>query len=256
MAFKNNRLVTRKPKNDKEIRDKISSTINRLGSEKDKEYFSQMLFDLVKNNSVPLEVFDSLPINSAKSGKTRFDQIYDASMFLATPNYRKETLEALIGEIKDGEEEQIKIWRVVFPAKLQIPSVIIRAKSFQDAFALGCDYGCRVSLRQERKIPIDMTMRVLFMGEKSVRRHLSLRWANRVQKRKQLQLEGREFTFKQVTGARLAALEHKDHPNRSISYYAELKDLARVRTKAGLIRLSSIEHEYKSDATIVDEETE
>lgn len=256
MPFNQKRMRTKAQKSDREIKKIIDAKCKKIGSLKDRDYFASMMLDLVRNNMIPVEVFESIPEPANLAKKSRFDQIYDAAMHIVTPNYRKDTLEALLGEIKEGEEDSIKIWRVVFPSKLGIPSVILRASSFQDAFALGCDYACRVALRQNRKIPIDLTVRVLFMGEKAVRRFLSLRWANRVQKRKQYQLEGREFTSKQIQGARLAALEAKGNPNRSIANYAELKDLLKLREKAGLVRISAVEHEYKISEIIDDDSTE
>lgn len=219
----------------------IRETLKRLKSRRDAEYFREMLIDLISNNAIPIELLREIPVSSGITGKTRFDQIYDASMFLAFPNYREDTLRKMMG---DDYDEDMKVWRIVIPEKFKISHVIIRARTFQDAFALGCDYACRASLRLFRSIPSDLTIRVQFMTEKSMRRHLGLRWANRVKKRKQLQLKGREFTAKQIHGARLAALGHTSNdPRRTIARYADVKDLVRAREKAGLVRVSAVEFE-------------
>jgi hypothetical protein len=230
-----------RPKKEPLVKDRIETALDRLGSRKDREYFSEMLKDLIDNNSIPAELLDFIPLNSGLTGKTRFDQLYDASMYLAFPPYREDTLKRMLGEDPDPE---LKVWRVVLPEKFQVAHVIIRAASYQDAFALACDYACRVSLRLYRKIPVDLTIRVMFMGEKALRRHLGLRWANRIKKRKQLQLEGREYSMRQVNGARLAAIgHHNNDPRRSIAKYADVRDLVRTREKAGLVRISAVESE-------------
>ncbi len=219
----------------------IEKALKRCGSHKDKDYFRSILKDLIQNNSIPVELLQSLPVNAGEVGKTRFDQIFDAAMILAFPDYREETLKQFLGETFDKD---MRVWRVVLPEKFNITHVFIRAKSYQDAFALACDYACRVSLRLYRKIPTDLTVRVMFITEKALRRHLGMRWANRVKKRKQLQLNGREFTAKQVNGARIAALGHfSNDSNRSIAKYAEVRDLVRVRQRAGLVKLSAVELE-------------
>jgi hypothetical protein len=88
----------------------------------------------------------------------------------------------------------------------------------------------------------------MFVTEKALRRHLNVRWANRVKKRHTLQIGAREFTTKQVNGARIAALGHSHNdPRRSIAKYAEVRDLVRTRVKAGLVKLSSVELETLKD---------
>lgn len=223
------------------LHEKISKAIERCGSKKDAKYFKEILEDLIKNNAIPVALLDSIPVNSGECGKTRFDQIFDAAMFLAFPQYREETLKAFLANISDYD---IKIWRVILPEKFKITHVFIRAKSYQEAFSMACDYVCRVHLRLYRQIPTDLTIRVMFIGEKALRRHLGMRWANRVRKRKTLQLKSREFTQKQVHGARIVALGHaQSDPRRSIAKYAEIRDLVRVRQKAGLVRMSTVELE-------------
>jgi hypothetical protein len=209
-----------------------------IGMEKDTEYFMSIITDLIINNAVPIELIKNVPQKASLIGKSRFDQLYDASMSLAFPSYGEETLQKLIS----GNTEDTKIWRAVYPEKYKLSHVLIRASSYQEAFALACDFGCRVSLRIYKTIPSDMTIRVSFMSEKAVRRYLKIRWANRLNKRRKLQLVGREFTSKEVSGAKLIALGHRDS-NYSIIKYSEKIDLSRIKKKHGVIRSSKVEHE-------------
>lgn len=214
--------------------------MKRVASVKDAPYFREILLGLVRNHAVPLELLEHVPMPAGEVGKTRFDQLFDAAMFLAFPGYRKETLEKLLGP---GETRGTHIWRVLLPPRFKVAQVLIRADTYPEAFAFACDYVCRVSLRLYKKVPADMTIRVMFMGERALRRFLDMRWASRTHKRKQLKLEGREFTYRQVNGARLAALGHPRGQTRALAKYVEMKDLQRVREGAGLVRVSSVESE-------------
>jgi hypothetical protein len=220
----------------------ISKCLKRISGPKDRSYFKQFLERIVENNVIPIELLETIPKSVISAKKTRFDQIYDTVTYLVFPKYRKETLKKLLGpelEIKDD----IKIWRVLLPDKFKISHVLIRANSYQQAFALGCDYACRMSLRMYGKIPTDLTIRVQFVSEKAIRRMLELRWANRVHKRKQLQLIGREYSSKEIVGARLAAVGHPIQSCYSIAKYAENKDLKKLLCKEEILRISSVETE-------------
>jgi len=100
-----------------------------------------------------------------------------------------------------------------------------------------------MSLRLYKEIPYDLTVRIQFVSEKAVRRMLKLRWANRVARRKQLQLIGRVYTPKEVTGARLVALGDPKTPEHSIFKYAEARDLRKILKIQEKIRVSSVETE-------------
>jgi hypothetical protein len=232
--------VKRKP-TETEIRTTIEKVIKRCGSKIDTPYWRGFLVGLIKSNAVPLIIFENIPLQAGKASRTRFDQVFGAAMSLAFPGYRKDTLRALLGPSDDFES--IQIWRAVFPAKFGLAHILIRANSYQQAFAFACDYACRASLRLFYRIPNDLTIRLIFMSEKAIRRHLSMRWANRVHKRKQFQLGVREFTPKQINGARLFALGKQGTEEYSIAKYSEEQDLRRVREKTGLVRISSVEHE-------------
>lgn len=214
----------------------------RIAGPRDFAYFKAMLEELIRNNTIPIDIVDFIPEPITKTGKTRFDQLYDAAMFLVFPQYRQETLIRLIGP-NAKENLEVKIWRVMLPEKFELSHVLLRAPSFQEAFSLGCDYACRMSLRLYQKIPSDLTIRVQFVSEKAIRRMLDMRWANRVKKRKQLQLEGREYTPKELLGARLAAIGNPKNASHSIAKYAENKDLKTIRRNLGVVRVSAIESE-------------
>ena len=196
---------------------------------------------MVYQGVVPLDLLQRVPLPAQEAGKTRFDQLYAAAMALVFPDYREETLRRFL-----GPEEQItedKIWRVCFPEKFKIAHVYMRAGSFQQAFALGCDYACRLSLRIFGAVPHDLTIRVMFVSERALRRFLDMRWASKTHVRMQLKMVGREFTPRMLNGARLAALGPPDAPMYSIAKYAEMKDLDKVRKSAGRVRRSSVESE-------------
>jgi hypothetical protein len=177
----------------------------------------------------------------------RLGLIHDACMSLAFPDYREETLSALLGSV-EPENSETKIWRVIFPEKFKLIHILIRADSFPQAYASACDYACRMSLRMFKKIPSDLTIRVIFMSEKAIRRHLDMRWANRVNRRKKLQLDSREFTDRQISGARLCALGLPTGRDYGIIKYTETQDLRMIKLKKNRSRKSVIEHEsFKSD---------
>lgn len=224
-----------------EIRAAVEKAIKRCGSRIDAPYWRGFLNGLVRNNAIPINLLEDMPLRAGKACRTRFDQVFGASMALAFPNYREDTLIALLGPSEDLTD--VKIWRAVFPSKYGLAHILIRAPSYQQAFGFACDYACRASLRLFHRIPADLTVRIMFMSEKAIRRHLKMRWANRVNKRKQLQLGAREFTPKQLNGARIFALGKQGTEEYSVARYSEEQDLRRVREKAGLIRRSSIEHE-------------
>lgn len=236
------RTSSRPKKREKSPKERLEEYIRRASSPKDRDYFRAMFVDFINNNTIPLDLLKEIPIPAYTSGKTRFDQLYDAAMSLAFPGYRNETLEKLLGPAAKISSKT-KIWRVIFPPKFKLSHVLIRANSYQQAFALGCDYACRMSLRLYRKVPSDITIRVQFVSEKAVRRMLDMRWANRVKRRKELQLEGRIYTPKELRGARLVALGQPDQPEYRIAKYAEARDLKNILRKHNKVRVSSVETE-------------
>lgn len=251
MSASNKKEVKQKGRGDLEIdpeeMDKrIEEALHRIAplSPKIRSYFRGLLKKMITSNAVPIELFEGIPLEPGAVGKTRFDQIYDASMYLAFPGYRKTTLKKLLGPgIHFGPDT--KIWRAIFPEKFGVSHVIIRAPTYQRAFALACDYACRMSLRSFGNIPPDLTIRVIFMTEKAIRRMLHLRWANRVIKRRKLQLIGRVYSHNEVMGAKYAALGNPKEPEHSIAKYVEGKDLERIMSMKEKVRISAVEAEVR-----------
>jgi hypothetical protein len=235
--------LKREKDNKQKLLDKaIEDCVYRASSSKEREYFRAMIVELVKNNVIPKELLDAVPARPEDTQKTRFEQLYDMALFLAFPGYDHETLRKLLGP-ESEDLEDLKIWRVMLPPKFKITHVLIRATDFRQAFALGCDYACRMSLRLYRKIPVDLTIRIQFVSLRSVRRMLELRWANRMQLRRKYRLVGREFTSKELTGARMVALGSPTHPEYNIFKYAEWRDLIKILKSGNQIRISSVETE-------------
>lgn len=231
-----------KEEREEKLQKALDEAVKRMASGKrEKEYFRPLLEDLVRNNAIPVELLSSVPERPSEVGKTRFDQLYDAAMDLAFPGYRKETLQRMLGP--DQVRPGTKVWRVVFPEKFGLSHVLIRAETFQEAFALGCDYACRASLRTHRKIPSDLTVRVMIVTERALRRKLDMRWANRVKKQNHFKLEARIFTPKELAGARMAAMGHPKDPARRLARYVESKDLLTVAKRKGVTKTTVVEAE-------------
>lgn len=216
----------------------VGKSINeKIGKKKESETIKKFITELIKNKVIPIELLDVAPDKPQNIGKTKFDQIYDAAKQVAFPGYANNTISYLL-----GQDVETKIWRAVFPQKFKISNVLIRADNFQHAFALACDYACRYFLRAHKKYPNDLQIRVMFVSERALRRYLKVKHANRVNKRKKLNLEGRTFTHREITGARLAALGDPDQPEYSIFKYMEKQDLRNL-TRIKIERTSRIESE-------------
>lgn len=220
----------------------LIQAVKRSASPKDAQYWIDFLRELIINNTIPIDLLKDIPLKAGKAGKTRFDQVYAASMFLAFPGYRERTLKQLLGP-RAEISPSTKIWKAIFPVKFNLAHILIRADTFQQAFAFACDYGCRATLRIHKKIPSELTIQIRFVSEIGVRRKLKLSSANKLLKQKNLRLIAKEFTPKQVNGARLFALGIKGTDEYAIAKYSELKDLRWVMNLKHLYRLSSIENE-------------
>jgi len=231
----------RRPLDRAEVDKRITTCLKRLRCGKDAPYFRSLLEAMIYQGVIPEDLLKTLPVPAQNGGKTRFDQLYGAAMSLMFPEYREETLRRFLGPGVPIDED--KVWRICFPEKFRVAHVFMRAGSFQQAFALGCDYACRLSLRAFGVIPADLSIRVMFVSERALRRILDMRWAAKTHKRMQLKLVGREFTPRMLDGARLAALGPPDAPMHSIARYAEIKDLEKVRKSKGLVRRSPVESE-------------
>lgn len=236
--------VSPEPLSEEEVKEKVEKCIKRIAGPTEAAYLRIFLTEVVLNHAIPIKLLEYIPAPASEVGKTRFDQIYDAAIALIFPGYSDGTLEKLLGP---KPKKGIKIWRVILPEKFKMTHVLVRAESFQHAFALGCDYACRMSLRLYGKIHIDMTIRVIYMTERSLRRYLELRWANKTSRRRKFKLEGREITQKQINGVRLFAIGTKTNSLYSVARYCEKKDLDRIRKSKGLTRESSIELESRKN---------
>lgn len=235
--------MARQSKNLSEIqKEAVKRAVKRAASKTDTSYWTEFLTELVLNNSIPAELLENIPLKAGKIGKTRFDQLYAASMFLIFPGYREKTLKQLLGP-KAEINSNTKIWKAIFPIKFGLAHILIRADSFQEAFAFACDYACRASLRIFKKIPTDLTVRIRFVSEIGIRRRLQLSQANKILKQKNLRLEAREFTPKQINGARLFALGIYGTEKYAIAKYTEIQDLRWIRARKNMQRISSIEYE-------------
>lgn len=195
---------------------------------------------MVYQGVIPADLLRSVPVQPQEGGKTRFDQLYAAAMSLVFPEYRPDTLERFLGQ---QPPKGIKIWRICFPAKFQMTHVYMRAECFQEAFALGCDYACRASLRVFGQIPTDLTIRVMAVSERSLRRYLDIRWISKNHRRLQMKTLGKQFTPKMMYGARLAALGHPKTSVYALARYVEMKDLEKIRHLLGVVRVSAVESE-------------
>lgn len=230
--------------NREEADEKIEACLKRVFTPKERDHVRPILRSLVYGNAVPMEILESIPQPAKEVGKTRFDQLYDACMYLAFPGYHERTMEKLLGP-GFGVDSELKIWRAAFPDKFGISHVVLRAKSYQEAFALACDYACRMSLKISGKIPGDLTIRVMFVSEKAVRKMLNLRWANRVNRRRKFQRIGRVYSPKEILGARIVALGRPDNPSTKVFRYAETRDLVKILKAKGLVRVSAVEAEVR-----------
>ena len=77
--------------------DYIDRCVLRMSGKQDEEYFRELLTEMVRNNAIPASILDSIPFHPTAVSKTKFDQIYDAALHLAFPEYSLSTLKKLLG---------------------------------------------------------------------------------------------------------------------------------------------------------------
>ena len=224
----------------------IDAALDRFALQTDREYFKELLTKIIEQNAAPAEMFAVLPQKPQKTGITRFDQIYQAMQYISFPPYSKSIINGLLGT---GEEFHMKVWRVSLPERFKVGNTLIRAETYQDAFALACDYACRIHLRLYKSIPRDLTLRVQYMSGVAIAKYLGVRQKIRNNKsRVYYSGASREFTPKQILGARTAALGHAHNdPNRSIAIYADRTDQHKARRYQGMIRIVNVELESLID---------
>lgn len=227
--------------NDEEINHYISLAIKRMKIKKDVSYYEELLYILIKSKAIPIELLSEIPQDASSSGKSRFDQIYDAVLEIHFPEYSNRLLSEFQSEPLNTK---LKIWRAMFPRQYKISSIFLRAESFQEAFALSCDYLCRLSLRLFKQIPRDMTIRVAYVSESALKAHYKIKQAVNKKRRSVRNTRTRGFTNKQMNGARTAGLGVKPgEKDFSIIKYGEYRDNYLLK-RAGVHKQSVVEHEF------------
>src|ERR1700690_1219904 len=112
--------MARRPKPLSKDQEKILiQAVKHSASPKDTQYWIEFLRELIVNNTIPIDLLKDIPLKAGRVGKTRFDQIYAASMFLAFPGYRERTLKQLLGP-RSEVDSNTKIWSAIFPIKLKL----------------------------------------------------------------------------------------------------------------------------------------
>jgi len=217
-------------------------------------YVRKLLEDLLDSGSIPLQVLEEIPRLPGAVQKTRFDQIYDAVMYLAYPEYPEDVRKAILGP--EDPDPSIRVWRVILPREFGLYNVMIRASSYPLAFARACDYVSRRHVREKRSVPQGLHFQVKYVTESELRRHFKIR---RVNKRKASKNRGDEKEFaltdRQLYGVRRAALGPSDSPDHRVIHYIEKRDnerLSQVRDGRKVLRVSSVELEtYRSSRHIL-----
>jgi len=218
----------------------VEECVQRICRPDEREAFLEFLTALVENNAIPASLLTTVPRRASKAGATRFDQIYDVCMFLAFPDYAPKVHDTAFGP---DAPEDMKLWRVILPREYGLSHVIVRSQSFQQAFSLACDYACRLSLRERRRIPGDLTIRVQFMDNVVTSRMLDIRQAVKYRQRVLSGTKGREFSAKDIAGARLVAIGRREGKNYSIFKYMDNMDLRNLEEGLGRRRLSAVDKE-------------
>lgn len=218
----------------------VDECVRRVTAPKERETFRRFILSLLDQNVLPLELLATVPVKAPIAGKTRLDQIYDACLYLAFPAYRPNVRERAFGP---AAPEKMMYWRALFPKALGLSHIVLRATTYQEAFALACDYACRLSLMEHSVIPTDMTIRIRFMSDKAASRMLDIRHAVRDATRKKSNLKGRMYSPKDIMGARIVALGRRDGKDFSIFRYVEMMDLKRIMRKKAEIRTSAVDVE-------------
>lgn len=209
----------------------------------DRAYWQEFFFELLKNKVLPITFFKEFPESVTEIGKSLFDQVYDSCVKSMVPDYSEDVVESIIGLGNYVSDPSIKIFRAMYPENFGLNGVLIRARSFQEAFAFACDYGCRFHLREFRKFPTDLNIRVSYVNEKFMRRLMDVRHMNRNKKRRNFNLSSKAtWTEKQRCGVRNAASCHPASEYYSIVRYAEDKSNVELK-KSGLVKSSCIEQE-------------
>lgn len=213
----------------------------------------RLLERLVREGSLPVESLAEIPRLPADVQKTRFDQIYDAVMYLAHPPYSQDVRVAILGE--SDPDPDVRIWRVVLPVEFGIYSLLLRAHSHPQAFARACDYVARRYVREHGKPPQTMHIQVRYVTESELRRHYKVRRVNRRRQARRRESES-EFstTDRQFYGLRSAALGSPRDPDYRVIRYMEKRDqekLSASKRDRIVQRHSFVELETYRDSDLV-----
>ena len=220
-----------------EVRKLIQTRMRSLRIKSQPEYFEEMIADLIMNKKVPLEALNDLLESPVKTGITKFDRIYEVTGKLAYPDYSEKLKKV------SGLCGTMKMWKVNTPQKYKVGHVLIKAESYQDAFALACDYVLRIHLRLFHELPYDLTVKVTYCSEKFLRKHYGVKEINKKRQRQIRNTKDREFTERQIKGLALSALGHPPNdPKRSIARYHDKTDIDILR-KRGVTKSTAIEKE-------------
>jgi hypothetical protein len=261
-------------KNEKKKSVIIERAVRKVCKRGDKEYkyLKSTLEELVKNKTIPIRLLKDVPRLPKVICKTRFDQLYDAAMFLSFPEYDDELFKYLFGLDNFKKNREIKLWKVLIPKKYCMRNILIRAPNFQMAFARACDYVCRLVMKTEKKIPNDLTIRVMYLPASQIYLHKMPKTEqqkaglsdsqegqpsedseildvdgdneNGEEENKKVPEKASETRMrKKVNGAIRIALGHsKNNENYKVARYMEMKDLKKIE-EAGVVRVSNVEIE-------------
>lgn len=210
----------------------IDMIIDKISRNKKEKVFWKQYLEKIQSAGYNLDLYLRYLNKPSDSMMTRIDQIYEISHLIEFPLYSDDTLSSIFG---DKYNNNVRIWRIILPKDLKYMNVLIRAASFQEAFAYANDYACRTSLNMHGKIFPDMTIRVKYVKENEIRKILQIRKSNSGKIRK--------TTPRQVFGKRICAIGSILDSNYSIMKYIEYKDLKVLRDVFGKARINCIETE-------------
>lgn len=215
------------------------------GNEQAEELFFFMLKDLIEHRMLNVSHLEKIPTTVFKhpESKTRFDQLYDAAMNTAFPDYAEEIVQQMFGEREiQKEEKSTRLWRVILPAHHKIAHAFIRARSYQEAFAFACDYVCRASLLGFHVLPFDLTVRVQAVSEDEVREIYRLRTANNKVAARKKGFEHEKITDKQVGNSTKPHGVDPKTPEFALVKYLAARDMDNLKLR-NVVRLSALDQE-------------
>jgi hypothetical protein len=210
----------------------VRKACDRISYIRDKKTLEIVLLRMIESGSLPVRSLECLPIPSSISGKSRLDQIYEMCIAWKFPPYREGTSMLI------SSDRSIRFWKIIFPKRMKSPSILVKAKTYQEAFGMACDYSCRFSLFMTGKIPTDLTVRVKSVSDEEALKMGLLRKMNRKKS---------SSGSRHMYGIRVCAIGPKSGSDYSLFKYMELQDLKSIRVKRGETRISSVDSEFKDN---------